>query len=101
MDVRLLLLALVFAVSIGVASAEERSMKKGQKEVFVGVIHKVPVNGVGFWQIGSHTFESDLHTQLDSHFDAIGEPINVGTCAKVELSGMRARRIEILPPHAC
>jgi hypothetical protein len=66
-------------------------------KAYVGIVHRVPPDGIGLWMIGSQTFESDSFTMLDT-FRA---PMIPGNCAAVVMRASHAARIIFFEPQDC
>jgi hypothetical protein len=90
-------LALCAAAIAVAAGAAEKSTKAGSGERLIGIIHVVPTNGIGFWNVGSRTFEADNWTR----FEAFRVPMAIGNCAVVYLRGSRAVLVQTVDPEHC
>lgn len=78
-------------------AARKARLSRSDDKAYVGLVRRVPPDGVGLWMVGSQMFESDSFTMLDT-FRA---PMVPGNCAAVVMSGSRAVRIVFLEPLDC
>jgi hypothetical protein len=81
----------------GLAAAGERSAKRGATETYMGIVHMVPRGGVGTWQIGSRTFQTDSFTEVDAYRYKAAP----GSCALVVQRSSRVTQIVMQAPSAC
>lgn len=87
------------AASISVAgqAAAQVQSKRGPFERRVGIIHRLPNNGLGFWQVGSFMIEADNSTEIYARATRLA----IGECVVVDLRGSRATRITGVDLSVC